>query len=44
MLVYLSMAMAMNLLPWAIKAIDKIKREFLWRGRKNAKGGHCLVA
>lgn len=25
------------------KAIDKI-RSFLWRGRKDAKGGHCLVA
>jgi hypothetical protein len=42
MLIYL--AMAVNIPPWAIKAIDKIRRGFLWRGRKEARGGHCLVA
>ena len=42
MLVYL--AMAMDLPPWALKAIDKIRRGFLWRGRRDAKGGHCLLA
>lgn len=42
MLVYV--AMAAELPPWAIKAIDKIRRGFLWRGRKEAKGGHCLIA
>ena len=42
MLVYV--AMAAELPPWAIKAIDKIRRGFLWRGRKDAKGGHCLIA
>jgi hypothetical protein len=25
-------------------AIEKILRGFLWKGRKNAHGGHCLVA
>ena len=34
----------MDLPPSAFKAIDKIMRAFIWRGRKEAKGGHCLVA
>jgi len=42
MMVYL--AMAIDLPPWAIKAIDKIRRAFIWRGRKEANGGHCLIA
>lgn len=28
----------------AFKEIDRIKRGFLWKGRKGVKGGHCLVA
>jgi hypothetical protein len=36
--------MAVNIPPWAIKAIDKIRRGFLWRGHKEVRGGHCLVA
>jgi hypothetical protein len=27
-----------------LDAIDKIRRGFLWRGRKEARGGHCLVS
>ncbi|GJM91710.1 hypothetical protein PR202_ga08114 [Eleusine coracana subsp. coracana] len=42
MLIYL--VMAMDLPQWAIKAVEKIRREYFWRGRKEAKGGHCLVA
>jgi hypothetical protein len=42
MVIYL--AMAVDLPAWALKAIDKIRREFLWRGRKDAKDGHCHVA
>jgi len=41
MMVYL--AMAIDLPPWAIKAIDKIRRAFIWRGRKEANGGHYLI-
>lgn len=37
-------AMALDLPSWAIKAIEKIMRGFLWKGRKEAQGGHCLIA
>jgi len=36
-------AMATDLPPWDFKAIDKIRRAFLWKGRREAKGGHCLI-
>ena len=42
MIIYL--AMAVELPPGALKAIDKIRKGFLWRGSKDARGGHCLVA
>ena len=42
MTVYL--AMAIDIPQWALDAIDKIRKGFLWRGTKEAKGGHCLVA
>ena len=41
-LIYL--AMALDLPTWALKAIDKIRRGFLWKERKDIKGGHCLLA
>jgi hypothetical protein len=30
--------------PWALEAVDKIRKGFLWQDRKEVKGGHCLVA
>jgi hypothetical protein len=42
MLIYL--AMAIDLPSWAIKEIDKIRQAFLWKSRREVKGGHCLVA
>ncbi|WVZ91565.1 hypothetical protein U9M48_037717 [Paspalum notatum var. saurae] len=29
---------------WARKRIDKIRRSFLWKGKAESNGGHCLVA
>jgi hypothetical protein len=37
-------AIALDLPLWAIKAIEKIIRAFLWKGRKKINGGHCLLA
>jgi hypothetical protein len=42
MLIYL--VMTFDFPPCAIKAVDKIQHGFLWRGRKDTKGGHSLVA
>jgi hypothetical protein len=41
MLIY--SAMAVDLPSATLKDIDKIRRGFLRRGRKNAMGGHCAV-
>jgi hypothetical protein len=38
------MTIALDLPLWAIKAIEKIIRAFLWKGRKKINGGHCLLA
>lgn len=42
LIIYL--AMAIDLLGWALKIMDKYCLGFLWRGRLQAQGGHCLVA
>jgi hypothetical protein len=36
--------MSLDLPAKTIIAIEKIIRGFLWKGRKEVKGGHCLVA
>jgi hypothetical protein len=41
MMIYL--AMALDFPAWAYKAINKLHRDFFWRGRSEAKGGHCQV-
>jgi len=42
MLIYI--LLALELPPSVLKAIDKIRRAFLWKGRKDVKGGHCMLA
>jgi hypothetical protein len=36
--------MALDQPPWADKAINKIRQSYMWRGQKEASGGHCLIA
>ena len=35
---------AINVPKWFIKAIDKIRNGFIWKGKEQANGGCCLVA
>ena len=35
---------AINVPQWFIKAIDKLRRAFTWKGRQQVNGGSCLVA
>ena len=42
MLIYI--LLAVELPPCALKAIDKIRRGFLWKGRKDARGGQYMLA
>jgi hypothetical protein len=37
-------AMTLDLPAWFIKAVDKIRRGYFWRGSRDAKGGHCLIS
>jgi len=41
MLIYL--VLALDLPIGTLQAIDKIRRGFLWKGRKDTRGGHCLM-
>ena len=34
----------LHLPPWALKAIDKCRCGFLWKGQKEVRGEHCLIA
>jgi hypothetical protein len=36
--------MALDLDPWALQFADRLRRGFLWAGKEEARGGHCLVA
>jgi len=35
---------AIKVPKWLLRAVDKIRRGFLWTGRQRANGGCCLVA
>ena len=35
---------AISVPKWFIKAVDKIRKGFLWQGKEKANGGCCLVA
>ncbi|KAM0917393.1 hypothetical protein ACQ4PT_009542 [Festuca glaucescens] len=35
---------ALDLEPWVLQLIDKLRRGFLWVGQEEARGGSCLVA
>jgi hypothetical protein len=37
------MMIALDLPSWAIKAIERILKGFLWKGRKEANGGGGIV-
>lgn len=35
---------ALDVEPWFLQAVDKLRRGFLWAGKNEAHGGNCLVA
>lgn len=37
-------ALAVEISPWIIKCVDKVRRSFLWTGNASAKGGCCSLA
>jgi hypothetical protein len=38
------MMIALDLPSWAIKAIERILKGFLWKGRKEANGGALFIS
>jgi hypothetical protein len=36
--------MSLDFPPKVLEALRKIYRAFLWKGREEIQGGHCLVA
>jgi hypothetical protein len=36
--------MALDVEPWFLKAVDKLRRGFLWAGKADMRGGSCMVA
>ena len=36
--------MTLDLEPWFLKAVDKLRRGFFWVGREDARGSNCLIA
>jgi hypothetical protein len=36
--------MALDVDPWFIRVVDRLRRGFLWAGKHAARGGCCLIA
>ncbi|KAM0823087.1 hypothetical protein ACQ4PT_071122 [Festuca glaucescens] len=36
--------MALDVDPWFLQAVDKLRRGFLWEGKNEAHAGNCMVA
>jgi hypothetical protein len=36
--------LALDMEPWFLQAVDKLRRGFVWVGKEDAMGGCCLVA
>jgi hypothetical protein len=36
--------MALDVDPWFVQAVDRLRRGFLWAGKVDTRGGCCLVA
>lgn len=40
----LHVLIAINVPKWFLKAVDKFRRGFLWKGRADVQGGHCPIS